>query len=615
MFDALTLTAVTDEIAPTLIGGRVQRVLLLDETSMGLEIYAGRRRHQLLLSAHARDARIHLVTARLTADRERVTPFLLLLRKYLRGGRIVAIAQPPLERIVAVSIAKSFLLDKAPPPAASVDVASESVEDDEDDEDEDDDLPRYDMTVRLVVEIMGRHSNIILHDSAGAILDSIKRVPPRLNRYRTILPRQPYVPPPAQEKIEPEAAGDAWWARRQAREPGSARLADVLVRDLRGISPQIAREVAFRAGGDVKATLAGVDAAAVARELAAVLAPLRSHRWEPRLYRADGRAVAFSPIRLASLAELEEEARDSMSAVAEAYFMGAGEVVAHGQARGQLLERLGQEREKALARRRSLEEQLRAAEEADTYRQAGELIYGYLHTLRPGQTELDADGVRVKLDPGLTPVENAQACFERYRRARSATENLPDLVAAARLELDYLDQLIAFATFAEGLDEVQAVEAEWREHQAREQPAPSRRKKVKVEARGPRRLHTARGDLILIGRSGRQNEQVTFDLSGPEAIWLHARGLPGAHVMLHWRGVAQDRFLEAAARLAAYYSPAREATAVEVDITERRHVRKIKGGSPGLVTYRNERTVRVAPASEQELRQRGLLAAEGATSG
>jgi predicted ribosome quality control (RQC) complex YloA/Tae2 family protein len=121
-------------------------------------------------------------------------------------------------------------------------------------------------------------------------------------------------------------------------------------------------------------------------------------------------------------------------------------------------------------------------------------------------------------------------------------------------------------------------------------------------------LRTARGDHILIGRNGQQNDRVTFDLAGPEDLWLHARGLPGAHVILQWHGAPADHLLEAAAQLAAYYSPARTATAVEVDVAERRHVRKIKGGPPGLVTYRNERTVRVAPASEAILRQRGLLA-------
>ena len=222
MFDALTLAATVDELAATLCPGRIQRVLLLDEVSLGLEVYGTGRRHQLLISAHPQDARLHLVTARLTADRERVTPFLLLLRKYLRNGTVLAIEQPPLERSVAISIVKFFPLDKADGrqrPAADADEPVAPDDGDDADEVEDDERPGYEVVVRLMVEIMGRHSNIVLVDSGGMILDSIKRVPARVNRYRTVLPHQPYIEPPAQAKADPHAARAAWWQGVRAGVP------------------------------------------------------------------------------------------------------------------------------------------------------------------------------------------------------------------------------------------------------------------------------------------------------------------------------------------------------------------------------------------------------------
>jgi predicted ribosome quality control (RQC) complex YloA/Tae2 family protein len=608
VFDALTLAAIVDEIGPALRHGRVQRVLLLDDLSLGLEVYAGHRRHQLLISAHPQEARLHLVSERLTADRERVTPFLLLLRKYVRGGQVLDLTQPPLERTVSLSIAKFLPLDKPAEAAGSGAAAPAMVAPGTDDQATDDDAqPGYEVVVRLIVEIMGRHSNIVLVDSGGAILDSIKRVPARVNRYRTVLPRHRYVPPPDQPKADPRAVDAGWWRALRARVAPAEPLAPLLVRELRGISPQVARELAYRAAGAVEAPVAAVASdAALPAALRDLLAHLDRHDWSPRLYRHDGRPVAFSPFPLRSLAALTEQPIASISAVVEAFYGATRAVTGHGQSKARLIERLTAERERVAARRRALDEQLHAAEAAEALRRSGEMIYAFLHTLRPGQTRLEADGLTIALDPRQSPVENAQTYFERYRRARAAAANLPELVQAADLELAYLDQLLAFAGLAEGLDELQALEAEWQEHAAG--AATPRRRPA---ARAPRRLRTPRGDVILIGRNGRQNDQVTFDLAGPDDLWLHARGLPGAHVILQPRGSAREpepRLIEAAAQLAAYYSPARAATAVEVDVTPRRWVRKVKGGPPGLVTYRHEYTVRVAPQSEAALREQGLLA-------
>jgi predicted ribosome quality control (RQC) complex YloA/Tae2 family protein len=417
------------------------------------------------------------------------------------------------------------------------------------------------------------------------------------------------VPPPDQPKLDPRAV-DAGWARSlRAQAPPASPLAPLLVRELRGISPQVARELAHRAAGAVDAPVGALaDDRALPDALADVLAPLVRHDWSPRLYRRDGQPAAFSPFPLRSLADLTEEPSDSVSATIETFYGSARAVTGHGQSKSRLLERLSAERDRVAARRRALDEQLRAAEAAERLRESGEMIYAFMHTLAPGQTRLELDGLSIELDPRQSPVENAQAYFERYRRARSAAANLPQLVESTDLELAYLDQLLAFAGLAEGLDEIQAIEAEWQER-ATASP-PSRRRPT---GRAARRLRTPRGDQILIGRNGRQNDEVTFDLAGPNDLWLHARGLPGAHVILQPRGGTgepEDRLIEAAAQLAAYYSPARGATAVEVDVTPRRWVRKVKGGPPGLVTYRNEYTVRVAPQSEALLRERGLLAPE-----
>ena len=207
----------------------------------------------------------------------------------------------------------------------------------------------------------------------------------------------------------------------------------------------------------------------------------------------------------------------------------------------------------------------------------------------------------ITLDPTLSPSDNAQAYFERYRKAQSATANLPELADAARTELNYLQQLQTLADLAEGIDAIEAARSEWEEWR---RPAAAQR-----GGRGPKRpkrrqpivYRTPRGDTIYIGQNGVENDAVTFDIAGPDDEWLHARGVPGGHVIVRWAGDEDETVLERAAALAAWYSSARTSTSVEVDATKRRYVRKIKGTGPGMVTYRQERTLRVTPSSPEDL--------------
>src|SRR5215472_7316665 len=285
MFDALTMRAIADELKATISGGRVQRVGLADERTLILEIFARGVRQHLLVSDHPQMARVHLVPARLTADAERVTPFLLLLRKHVRGGRIVTVAQPSLERTLVVSIVKAYPLVKDNTP---VEVHTDHMPDQMDDmvTDEPDALPPgwvFDETT-LVIEIMGRHSNVILVDADGEILDALKRVPPATSRVRPILPHLAYTPPPPQEKADPRAMTPAQIHHLCLLATERTSLPNALVGSLRGISPQIAREIAFRATGGTAPPATATDADRIAAALHDVLAPLATGAWQPRLY-------------------------------------------------------------------------------------------------------------------------------------------------------------------------------------------------------------------------------------------------------------------------------------------------------------------------------------------
>jgi predicted ribosome quality control (RQC) complex YloA/Tae2 family protein len=610
-YDVLTIAAVVDELDATIVDGRIQRIGLIDPRTIGAEIYANGRRHYLIASADDQLPRFRLAPDMPSLDTALVTPFGLLLRKYARGGMILGIDQPPLERLARISIAKRLppLKSRADDVSSGADAHLEPVDQDNDDDDEEVESSEV-RHFSLYVELMGRRSNLILVDDAGLILESAKRVTPAMSRVRTILPRQPYLPPPAPDRRDPRSITLDDAQALLAGLPPEADAARAIVSTYRGISPTMAREIAFRVTG--KSDARGVDievgaAESFIEQMRALLAPLQTSHWSPRVYREhdDGECVTYSAIPMTHLAgaydEVSIESISAAAALAEASGAQA-RPLRHAQRRERLLRAVNTARERAERRLVALEAEAERASAAERLKRAGELIYAYLWQIAPGQTALEAEGETIALDPQHSPSENAQAYFERYRKAQSAGKQLPELSEESRIEMAYLDQLATLIAQAPGFDELEALAAEWEERQPQAGTARPRRPRA---PRRPPPLHDDAGNNVFIGRSGPQNDLLTFEIAGPDDTWLHARGVPGSHVIIRWRnpGAPDDpRTVEAAAALAAWYSAARESGAVEVDVTQRRHVRKIKGAGPGMVTYRNERTVRVRPAAEEQLR-------------
>jgi predicted ribosome quality control (RQC) complex YloA/Tae2 family protein len=604
LFDTLTIAAIADELTESALDGRIQRIGLADARTMVAEVYAGGRRRTLIASASDSHARLLLSDLPPAIDAELVTPFSLLLRKHTRGGVIVGIEQPPLERLVRISIAKRQRPHNRPESdqlVATKQAASPGEIDEADDEE--DVFGLEDATfVHLYVEIMGRHSNLILVSDEGKIMESVKRVTSSMSRVRQVLPKLPYVPPPPMSLPDPRRVTTADIEQLFAGSAPEADLARTLVRNFRGISPQMAREIVYRAGqsNDV--------AAAIAREMRRLLEPLLTSTWEPCVYRDESdEAVAFSPILFAHLAAGFREVRvEHVSQAAEAVEgaePGSGRAGRHGQRRDRLAAAVRDARGRVDGRLDALRKQSAVAAEVEQWKTWGELIYAYLWSIGPGQTELDADGVRVPLDPKLSAKENAQEYFERYRKAQSAGEQVPALIGRTEAELSYFDQLLTQIEQAETYAEIEALAAEWDATRSSERSKGSKPRSVQLSKRS-KALLDSRGNAVFVGRSGAQNDEVTFEVAGPDDTWLHARGVPGSHVIVRWLGSDEEHSpetIEAAAALAAYYSSARASGHVEVDVTRRRHVKKIKGTGPGMVTYRNERTISVAPRSEDQV--------------
>ncbi|HEX8967037.1 MAG TPA: NFACT family protein [Chloroflexota bacterium] len=585
-FDALTLSAVRDELEPLLTDARLQKIVFVDELSVAFEAFAPRAgRTCVLLSAHLERNRVQRLAQLPARGLEADTPFSLLMRKHLRSARIRSVQQPRLERV--------FELDCEQRDASG----------------------RF-YRVLLIVEAMGRRSNLVLVDDDGTLIDAARRAPPSRNPRRPLLPHLPYTPPPAQDRLFPEQVSAASLAPPGPTADSHGRpagLGKYLAERLAGLSPLAGRELAFRAVGSTDAPLLDVDwgrVAAVAREF---VGAVDTHAWQPSLAFDAERPLEFAPYVLSHLAATGARIQrfDSISDAMQVYYTHLSEhgLVQRGDAlaaeRKALLGPIDRAARTTARRIAALRNQLEASQRVrDPMRRVGEALLARQAQLPLGTPELWVDGERFDLDPLLSAVDNAQAYFARYRKAREAESRVPPLLEEARHAEEHLAELRALVEVADRMDAIRALRREVVAATGSPKPAPETRPRRRGRAPEPRpalgpyrRVTLADGWEGLVGMSATGNAAVTFEVATADDLWLHARGVPGAHVIVRTRGGEPPpaEVVERAAELAAAQSAARAAAAVEVDITSRRYVKKVPGGPPGLVRYTHERTVRVAP--------------------
>jgi len=579
-FDALTTAAICDELNEKVLGARVQKIVAPSEDSLAFELYANHQTNWLLVSHHPQHARIHLSEQKLQRLVGTDTPLLLLLKKYVRDGRLRSIEQLPLERVLILTFTKLV-----------ADGDTRATE------------------CRLIIEIMGRLSNIILVDDDGRVMDAAKRITPQMNRYRTTLPHQPYVVPPPQAKLDPEQCTTATLADAIRTLDRRKPAWQVLVDGFRGISPLAAREIVFRATGKTDASVQELTdnpsmIQAIAEQLRSLFHLTDTHRWDPTLAFEDGAILAFAPYRLTHLVGVNGVA--SISQAIAQFYSQVETARPHQLARVNLQRLISQEREKLVRRKEALERGLGQESEADRLRYSGQMILAYSQQIAPGQTVLEVDGRPIELDPRLTPSENAQTYFRRYDKIKAAQREVPALLAQTEISIAFLDQTSVLLDLAEDQETIANLRAELTEAGyggSKVEPKPV--KKAGKHGKMPPQKHQAHplryridGHEVLVGRSGKENEAVTFDLASANDIWLHARGLPGSHVIIRVNGPdPTDATIRRVAALAAYFSQARHSSKVPVDYTRRRYVRKVKGAPAGFVTFSNESTLTVSPAA------------------
>jgi predicted ribosome quality control (RQC) complex YloA/Tae2 family protein len=563
-FDFFTAAALVDELNERLAGGRIQAVIPIDSLSLGFEIYSQRTRHYLYISAEPEQPRLHLVDEKLRRGYVAASPLLLLLKRHVDGGQILGVRQPPWERIVIFDIASS------------------------------------EGDYSLIVEPMERRANILLVED-GIIKECMRRVKADENRYRQLLPGHEYLPPPQQEKQEPQTVTLADITHYLAENTGDKAI-QALTRGILGISPLLAREIIFRAAGDINAKAGDVDPGAVFSAFGDVLPPLLDHQWQPGTCVDDDEVTAFAIYPVTHRAGWTDASSVSEALVA---FYGAltGDH-AYEAGKRPIREQIDGAQKKLNSKLYNLQNQERDDAEVERLRQSGELLLAYQHQIEKGQqvfeAQYDPEGepLTIKLDPLKTAVDNAQRYFDKYDKAKRSRQSLPDLILHTEREIRYLKQLDSDLQMAANWDEIGEVQEALQEGGYWKG---THRKRVTGGGKSaPLKVIAQDGTLIWVGRNSRQNEEVTFKKGDSSDIWLHARGMPGAHVIIKTGGrEASDALLDEAASLAAFYSPARDSNAVEVMVAERKNVRKIKGGKPGMVRVSSYTMVNAVPRREE----------------
>ena len=569
--DGLTLGFMARELRETLTDGRIEKVSQPEKDMLVLVIRAQGKNHKLLLSAAPSFARAHLTDANYQNPAD-APMFCMLMRKHLQGGRLTNLEQLGGDRVLVLTIEnKDELGDTAPR--------------------------------ELYLELMGRHSNLTLVKD-GRIVDAIRHVSGDMSRVRQALPGLPFVPPPAQDKIDPAELTEETLTERLSQLSGP--LDKALAACIRGLSPVAAREIAFRATGLHRTELSDLNIAELSGVICALFGRMPQMARPTAQMRPDGLMADVLPFPYLSLETGLQKPYPTLSAALDAFYFGRDRrdrMNQKSQALKRLIKTHLERDEKKLALQ---EEELTASAKMEEYRVAGELLTAQAYLVPRGAETVqlpnfyDPQGgtVEIALDLALTPAQNAQKYFKRYRKARVAQDLAREQKEKTLKEIELLEQAMFDLEESETEQDMADVRKTLEEGGI-VKPAAGKggKKKPRQPESAPMRFLAPDGTEIIVGKNSAQNDRVTGAAKGTDT-WLHAKDMPGSHVIVKAEHPSPDT-LAMALRLAAWFSRGK-GVSVPVDYTLRKHVKKPGGSPAGFVIYTNQKTV-VTSATEGEI--------------
>lgn len=570
-FDGVFLAGISHELQTNILGGKVDKIHQPDATTIILSVRHQGTNRQLLISAHPVFSRIHITTEK--KDNPNHPPlFCMVLRKHLSRGKIVSINQPGLERILEIKF--SCINELGDPEEKS-----------------------------LICEIMGKHSNLILVNESREILDAAKRIGHHLSRYREILPGRPYVAPPAQDKLELINVTEEQVTDIIMTGGEQASLTKLLISNFQGISPLLANELVYRCNLDtsITAEFCGQrEIQLIFQSLKKLADVLITSSFSPSLAYRKKDSVAFSCIRLTHLNEVSIQDAVGVNETADQFFRAKEESTRFNQARDNLSQKVSSEIDKLQAKLTVQQRELSAAKSNEEDKIKGQLLLANLYQIKPGQETVTVTNyytpnmstVTITLDPSLSPAELAQKYFKRYTKSKTAIEFLTRQLIQGQEEVTYLESVLIAVSQASDLTELEELKQELIQGSYLPQPRKEEKKKPAAVRPAPLEFISADGITILVGKNNRQNDWLTLKQSNEQDIWLHAKKIPGAHVLIKTGGqTVPENTIYQGALLAAHFSKSRHSNQVPVDYTLIKYVKKPGGAKPGMVIYTNEKTI------------------------
>lgn len=575
-FDGIVAQAVADELNNKLSGGRISKIYQPERYTLIFHIRSNNTNYRLLLNCNANSARIHLTD--LDLENPSSPPmFCMLLRKHLVGGTVTGVECLDFERIINLYV------------ESSDELGDKSIK-------------------KVTIEIMGRHSNIILVNSNGIIIDAIKHIDQDVNRVREIMPARTYILPPPQDKTVPTRLNIDEFVSSVQNE--QSPVSKVLLNRIKGFSPLLCREICYRAEIDPD-----IPANSVSHEKYSVLADVLKDLidcWKNKKYSPtvvidshSEKAVDFHVVKLTQYVSYHEFA--DVSEAIDTYYKYIA-VKEHIRSRSEDLIKIVKQNIERCEKKISIHtETIDENSNMDVLRLYGELITANIHMLKKGMTrcrllnyyEPEETYIEIELDENLTPQENAQRYYRKYNKAKTAYAYATEQLKLAKRELDYLENVLFNLEEAHSPEDVEEIREELRD-QGYIRKSNTRKKPQKSS---PLSFTSTEGYQIWVGRNNIQNDELTLKFANPNDLWLHAKNIPGSHVIVRVPDPVPEKALLEAATLAAWFSKARNSSKVQVDYTRARYVRKPSGAKPGMVIYVNYKTVIVDPESPEKLLQ------------
>lgn len=559
-FDGIVTKAVTEELKDELIDGKLNKIHQPTDSELILTFRNNRENHVLLISLHPTYARLHLTNDSYKNPKE-PPMFCMVLRKHLSGAYLEDIEQVNMERVILLKF-------KARNEIGDISYKT------------------------LVIEIMSRHSHIILIDpESEKIIDSMKHVSIAQNRYRTILPGSDYKFPPEQDKLNPLKINSKEFVSKLDFNAG--KIDQQILNLLVGVSPFIAKELTYQAGLSSETKYQDV--------FNKFQTQLINKNYSPTIYREA--KEDFHVLPMTSKPE-STEIFTSTSEMLDEFYSGKAERDRVKQQAKDLSRFIKNELSKNERKLKKHKQTINKAEKAQEYQKHGELLTAHMHLASKGDTEItvvnyydpEQQELIINLDPNKTPNENAQGFFKRYRKLSTSIKVVHKEIIKTEAEITYFEQLIQQIDDASVAD-VEEIRDELREQGYLKRRATKQKKQKKVKKPMPEEYRSTNGTTILVGKNNRQNEYVTMKMGHRDDTWLHTKDIPGSHVVIRELEPSETTLLEAA-QLAGYYSKAKDSSSVPVDYTKIRHVRKPNGAKPGFVTYDNQQTLFVTPSKE-----------------